>query len=70
MTNMAPNIKQTWPLHPLQRRIYSVRECARAQGFPDDYEFCSIHSMRDNPSKAIADVRSTLRAALRHELSN
>ncbi|KAJ3540965.1 hypothetical protein NMY22_g4087 [Coprinellus aureogranulatus] len=55
MTNMAPNLKELWPLHPLQRRIYTVRECARAQGFPDDYEFCSVYDITENPQKVIAD---------------
>jgi DNA-cytosine methyltransferase len=27
-------------LHPRQRRVFSVRELARAQGFPDWFEFC------------------------------
>lgn len=26
-------------LHPTQRRLFTVRECARAQGFPDWIEF-------------------------------
>ncbi|RDB21087.1 DNA (cytosine-5)-methyltransferase 1A [Hypsizygus marmoreus] len=41
MTTVAPNIKDTWPVHPTQKRIVSVRECARAQGFPDHYVFKS-----------------------------
>ena len=27
-------------LHPEQHRVVSVRECARSQGFPDNYKFC------------------------------
>jgi len=26
-------------LHPTDHRVYSIRECARAQGFPDDFIF-------------------------------
>lgn len=58
MTNMSPNLKQLWPLHPLQRRIFTVRELARAQGFPDDYQFCSVADARDNFAKVIKDVGS------------
>lgn len=42
MTLVAPNIKHSWLLHPSQKRIVSVRECARAQGFPDYYVFKSV----------------------------
>lgn len=59
MTNVSPNVKQLWPLHPLQRRIYTVRELARAQGFPDDYEFCSTAKMDEQPGKVVKDVSLT-----------
>ncbi|KAF5315922.1 hypothetical protein D9611_004789 [Ephemerocybe angulata] len=55
MTQMAPNLKQIWPLHPDQRRMYSMRECARAQGFPDHYEFYSVHDKAKHPRKVVAD---------------
>ncbi|KAG2020168.1 hypothetical protein CC2G_005536 [Coprinopsis cinerea AmutBmut pab1-1] len=41
MTQFSPTMKNSWPLHPLQKRVYSVRELARAQGFPDSYNFYS-----------------------------
>ena len=37
-----------------QKRIISVRECARAQGFPDHYVFKSADS---NPQKMVDNVR-------------
>ncbi|KAF8077759.1 C5-DNA-methyltransferase [Lyophyllum atratum] len=50
MTRVAPNIKQSWLLHPSQKRIVSVRECARAQGFPDHYIFKSVD---ESPQKLV-----------------
>ncbi|KAI9065405.1 S-adenosyl-L-methionine-dependent methyltransferase [Trametes sanguinea] len=41
MTTIAPNAKGGKVIHPNQKRILSVRECARAQGFPDKYRFLS-----------------------------
>ncbi|GLB34766.1 putative cytosine specific DNA methyltransferase replication foci [Lyophyllum shimeji] len=52
MTHVAPNVKESWVLHPTQKRILSVRECARAQGFPDHYEFKSVD---DKPHKRVAN---------------
>ena len=39
-TDPRPDGKQGRVLHPEQDRVCSVREFARAQGFPDHYRFC------------------------------
>ncbi|KLO20160.1 S-adenosyl-L-methionine-dependent methyltransferase [Schizopora paradoxa] len=39
VTNIRPTAKQSWVMNPWDHRIYSVRELARAQGFPDHFEF-------------------------------
>lgn len=39
ITNPEPMGKQGRVLHPEQNRVVSVRECARSQGFKDDYQF-------------------------------
>lgn len=36
----SPSQKQTERCHPLEARPFSVRENARCQTFPDDWEFC------------------------------
>ncbi len=35
--------KQGTVLHPSQKRVVSVRECARSQGFPDSFRFYSTN---------------------------
>ncbi|KAG8962681.1 hypothetical protein FRC03_003900 [Tulasnella sp. 419] len=42
VTELKPSNKQGRCLHPEQMRLLSVRECARAQGFPDDVVFCAV----------------------------
>jgi len=42
VTDIVPTHKQGQVLHPTQRRVLSVRECARAQGFPDTFIFKSL----------------------------
>uniref|UniRef100_A0A915L4Y7 DNA (cytosine-5-)-methyltransferase n=1 Tax=Romanomermis culicivorax TaxID=13658 RepID=A0A915L4Y7_ROMCU len=39
VTNPEPMGKQGRVLHPFENRIISVRECARVQGFPDNFRF-------------------------------
>ncbi|KAK0441911.1 S-adenosyl-L-methionine-dependent methyltransferase [Armillaria borealis] len=61
MTLVSPNSKHSILLHPHQKRIISVREAARAQGFPDDYTFCSINkansqSMIDDQYRQIGNA--------------
>jgi DNA (cytosine-5)-methyltransferase 1 len=35
-----PNHASTSLCHPTETRVLSLRECARVQEFPDDWEFC------------------------------
>ncbi|KAK0463813.1 S-adenosyl-L-methionine-dependent methyltransferase [Desarmillaria tabescens] len=61
MTLVSPNSKHSVLLHPHQKRIISVREAARAQGFPDNYTFCSINkansqSMIDDQYRQIGNA--------------
>ncbi|KAK0484022.1 hypothetical protein IW261DRAFT_994609 [Armillaria novae-zelandiae] len=61
MTLVSPNSRHSVLLHPHQKRIISVREAARAQGFPDDYTFCSINksnsqSMTDDQYRQIGNA--------------
>lgn len=41
LTDVQPMGKQGTVIHPNQKRVVTVRECARAQGFPDHFRFYS-----------------------------
>nr|ANR76343.1 DNA methyltransferase [Ganoderma lucidum] len=41
VTNIDPTAKQSYVLHPKCRRIFTIRELARSQGFPDSFVFCA-----------------------------
>ena len=48
------NFRKAMLIHPLQNRLLSVREAARIQTFPDDYEFKGgLHSMQQQVSDAV-----------------
>jgi DNA (cytosine-5)-methyltransferase 1 len=42
----SPSQKQTDRCHPLESRPFTVRENARIQGFPDEWEFCGSVSQQ------------------------
>lgn len=42
LTAIEPMGKQGSVIHPTQKRVVTVRECARVQGFPDTFKFHSI----------------------------
>ncbi|THH29585.1 hypothetical protein EUX98_g4594 [Antrodiella citrinella] len=44
LTKVNPGAKGGSVLHPTQKRIVTVRECARSQGFPDHYQFLSLQN--------------------------
>ncbi|PCH37981.1 S-adenosyl-L-methionine-dependent methyltransferase [Wolfiporia cocos MD-104 SS10] len=41
VTNVEPTAKQSWVLNPYCKRMVTVRELARSQGFPDCFTFYS-----------------------------
>ncbi|KAJ4485596.1 S-adenosyl-L-methionine-dependent methyltransferase [Lentinula aciculospora] len=41
-TNVSPTAKQSTVIHPFCRRLLTVRELARSQGFPDHFSFCAL----------------------------
>ncbi|KAL0951860.1 hypothetical protein HGRIS_008520 [Hohenbuehelia grisea] len=47
VTNVTPTAKQSRVLHPYCKRMVTVRELARSQGFPDDFVFETLHPEGD-----------------------
>lgn len=68
----SPSQKQTERCHPLEARPFTIRENARCQSFPDDWEFCgSIMSQYKQVGNAVpvnlayevaAEIKKTLEA--------
>ncbi|DBB09374.1 TPA: hypothetical protein ACH3X3_007949 [Trebouxia sp. C0006] len=69
-TDPQPMGKVGQVFHPNQDRIVSVRECARAQGFPDDFQFWgNVHNKHRQIGNAVppplaASLGNQLRKAL------
>lgn len=66
----SPSQKQTDRCHPLEARPFTVRENARCQSFPDDWQFCgSIGSRYKQVGNAVPvnlayDIAVKIREAL------
>ncbi|ORX99839.1 S-adenosyl-L-methionine-dependent methyltransferase [Basidiobolus meristosporus CBS 931.73] len=70
LTDMQPMGKQGTVIHPNQERVLTVRECARAQGFPDDFIFHSFNKqdVKDLHRQVGNAVPPPLAAALGRQL--
>ncbi|OBZ68208.1 DNA (cytosine-5)-methyltransferase 1B [Grifola frondosa] len=69
VTNVEPTAKQSWVLNPYCKRVVTVRELARSQGFPDHFVFYSMHSDVKTMQRQIGNaVPWPVAAALGREL--
>lgn len=66
----SPSQKQTDRCHPLEARPFTIRENARCQSFPDDWQFCgSVGSQYKQvgnavPVKLAFDIGEKIKEAL------
>ena len=66
----SPSQKQTDRCHPLEARPFTIRENARCQSFPDDWQFCgSVGSQYKQIGNAVPvnlalDIGKKIREAL------
>ncbi|XP_066260848.1 DNA (cytosine-5)-methyltransferase 1-like [Euwallacea similis] len=59
-TNPEPTATQGRVLHPEQHRVLTVRECARAQGFHDEFQFAgSVRSKYKQIGNAVPPILAT-----------
>ena len=71
----SPSQKQTERCHPTEARPFTVRENARCQSFPDDWEFCgNVMSQYKQVGNAVPvnlayDIAKTIRFALEGEVA-
>lgn len=54
-TNIGPLAKQSHVLHPHCRRVLTIRELARAQGFPDEFTFYARNDRKKEYHKQIGN---------------
>lgn len=68
---LNPGQKQEHVVHPTQRRLLTIREIARAQGFPDSFVFHDTESQeRVNVKEMVAQVGNAVSFAMRGQISH
>ncbi|KAH8099860.1 S-adenosyl-L-methionine-dependent methyltransferase [Cristinia sonorae] len=71
VTNVEPTAKQSWVLNPFCKRVVTVRELARSQGFPDHFVFYSKNNDVKTMQRQIGNaVPWPVSVALGRELSD
>ncbi|KAI0828845.1 S-adenosyl-L-methionine-dependent methyltransferase [Trametes gibbosa] len=69
VTNVEPTAKQSYVIHPWCKRVFTVRELARSQGFPDWFVFYAVDGNVKTFQRHIGNaVPWPVSVALAHEL--